>query len=446
MAKISYKDHLRHHATQQRPNYKNEKILLDCFPYKSELIAFLEKTLDAKESMPHRVNSRCQSVEQKSKIEPSVIPYLFPTRPYTAQEISLFLPNECVFSSINEDTFEPTKNWAKYIRALRGIWVRDSLNKDGNSIKYSPKDSGRNDFKVAMLDDLKANKPILLGISSLKTTDETWKAAATGISDISRSRHKRIERIVNQAIQAVPRPTHLLLPELSLPERWVDTVSTLLRNSNISLIAGLDYHVNNFNNSIYSEAVLVLADNRLGFQTHVEIRQPKTLPAPLEDFYLIRDFGKSWLYFDPPNFPKPIYIHNGFTFGVLICSELQNINYRKFFQGYVDCLMVLSWNQDLDTFASLVDSASLDVHAYIALVNNRMFGDSRVRVPAKASYLRDLCRLRGGRNEHIVVVEIDNKILRSFQSRSKRWPHESDPFKPVPEGFEIANYREEIPR
>ncbi len=34
------------------------------------------------------------------------------------------------------------------------------------------------------------------------------------------------------------------------------------------------------------------------------------------------------------------------------------------FQGEVDALMVLSWNQDLDTIAALIESAALDVHAY----------------------------------------------------------------------------------
>jgi hypothetical protein len=108
-------------------------------------------------------------------------------------------------------------------------------------------------------------------------------------------------------------------------------------------------------------------------------------------------------------------------------------------------MMVLSWNQDLETFSALVESASLDVHAYVALVNNRRFGDSRVRVPEKTNHKRDVCRLRGGENEHVVVVKIDAKKLREFQSRAKRWPSEDDPFKPVPEGFKINKIREEIP-
>lgn len=143
---------------------------------------------------------------------------------------------------------------------------------------------------------------------------------------------------------------------------------------------------------------------------------------------------------------KPVYNHGGFCFGVLVCSELQNIAHRQQFQGNVDCMMVLSWNQDLETFAALIESASLDVHAHIALVNNRRYGDSRVRSPAKKDYMRDACRLRGGQNEHVVIVELDIANLRAFQSREKRWPHEDDPYKPVPEGYAIAKFRKVTPK
>lgn len=125
----------------------------------------------------------------------------------------------------------------------------------------------------------------------------------------------------------------------------------------------------------------------------------------------------------------------------MLCSELQNSKARIDFQGEVDALMVLAWNKDLDTFSALVEASALDIHAYIILVNNRKYGDSRVRSPAKESFLRDLARLRGGKNDYCVTVEIDIENLRAFQSRAKRWVEETDPFKPVPEGFKISQRR-----
>ena len=88
------------------------------------------------------------------------------------------------------------------------------------------------------------------------------------VSGITELRGWSIWPLVNLAISARPRPTHLLLPELALPERWIDTVSGLLINAGISLIAGLDYRLIS-PNLIYSEAVLVLKDDRLGFPSTV---------------------------------------------------------------------------------------------------------------------------------------------------------------------------------
>ena len=124
---------------------------------------------------------------------------------------------------------------------------------------------------------------------------------------------------------------------------------------------------------------------------------------------------------------------------------MQNSKSRISFQGKVDSLSVLSWNQDLETFSTLIESAALDVHAYTILVNNRSYGDSRFLVPAKQSFNRDLARVRGGENDFVVAATVDIKELRAFQSRSTRWTQESDKFKPLPEGFKISKFRKLSP-
>jgi hypothetical protein len=439
-AKTAYKDHLRRDATRQRPSVVNETQLHGLYDFEDDLRDCLDESSIPNSSGVNRVNGRCSGRGKPGK-DVSLLPYLFPTRPYSTQEIPLFLPEQTIFG---EGVQNPAKAWAKYTRAMRGIWVWGNLlGFDVHPPTVSEIGNTNQEKRFAKL-GTKSKSQIKLGISSLLTNDDSYIAAAKGRSDISPQRYARIERIVNAAISAHPKPTHLLLPELSLPERWIDTVSGMLRDASISLIAGLDYQIGALD-SIHSEAVLVLLDDRLGFPASVQIRQPKCLPAAGEEQMLLKLFGRKWTD-GLINRQKPIYDHAGFHFGVLVCSELQNISYRKYFQGYVDCMMVLSWNQDLETFSALVESASLDVHAHIALVNNRKYGDSRVRVPAKAHHRRDLCRLRGGENEHVVVVELDIENLRAFQSRDKRWPCEDDPYKPVPEGFDLSGLRRTTPK
>lgn len=435
-SKIAYKDHLTRHATTQRKISPDENSLYGLYDYEKELKEFLVKSCQDGEGLSiTRVNSYCR-INNEINEELSLLPYLFPTRPYSAQEISLYLPSECIFGN-NEDS--SAFLWSIYVRAIRGIWVL------GSPVdRFHAQSAVGTGMYIANIGKNKERNSIHLGICSLLTTDGSYDSAASGKSDISRKRYKSIERIVNQAIDAYPRPTYLLLPELSLPKRWVNTVSAFLLDAGISLVAGLDYYKPT-EKTIYSEAVLILKDDRLGFPSSVQVRQPKSNPAPAEEEKLEKFFGLKWSE-KARESKKNIYNHSGFYFGVLVCSELQNINYRKKFQGLIDCLIVLSWNQDIETFSSLVESASLDVHAYIALVNNRAFGDSRVRTPSKKSYGRDICRLRGGENEHVVVANIDFGKLRAFQSRDKRWPSETDPFKPVPEGYSISLLRKRIPK
>ncbi|BBB65364.1 hypothetical protein UNDYM_1111 [Undibacterium sp. YM2] len=250
-------------------------------------------------------------------------------------------------------------------------------------------------------------------------------------------RYQQISTLVNLAIRSIPKPQYLLFPELSIPIKWIDSIASRLSAAGISMIAGTEYRHSNIN-TLHSEACLVLSDNRLGYKSPTRIWQPKLLPAVREEKDLVSKYGKTWKKFQNEETTKPVYVHNGFHFGVMICSELQNSKARVKFQGEVDALMVLSWNQDLETFSSLIEASALDVHAYTILVNNREFGDSRVRSPAKDSYARDIARLRGGENDFCVTVKLDIDKLRAFQSRATRWPESEDQFKPVPEGFRIS--------
>lgn len=284
-----------------------------------------------------------------------------------------------------------------------------------------------------------------MALTNIRTDEDDWARMACNKSELSRSRYQRISELVNATLKLSPKPDYVLFPELSVPLRWVNSIAERLSSAGISLIAGTEYrHIND--HQLLSEAVLVLSDNRLGYPASVKIWQPKLEPAVGEDEELHSTYGKSWAFsMLSAKQRKPVYIHHGVNFGVMICSELQNSKARVRFQGAVDALMVLSWNKDLDTFASLIESAALDVHAYTILVNNRKYGDSRVRSPAKESFMRDIARVKGGDNDFVVAATLNIDALRAFQSRATRWTKEGDKFKPLPEGFRLARNRKKLP-
>ncbi|OEF90784.1 hypothetical protein A1QY_03035 [Vibrio anguillarum] len=384
--------------------------------------------------------TRLSMVTKGQKINDSYLPYLFPTRPLSPAEISELAP-ECVglsSASGKLPIYGPAVTWAKYTQVLRGVWIKPTLlaaEQDANDNKSKQR-------KKYLRIGTDSKEKVVVALTNIRTEDTDWAATACNKPNLSRKRYQKISKLVNDALKLSPKPDYVIFPELSIPLRWLNSIASRLSAAGISLIAGTEYRHKD-GKKILSEVALVLADNRLGYPTFVKIWQPKLEPAVGEDKELTVKYGKEWDTSEKA--PKPIYIHNGFNFGVMVCSELQNSKARIRFQGAVDALMVLSWNRDLDTFSSLIESAALDVHAYTILVNNRKYGDSRVRSPAKESFLRDIARLRGGDNDFVVAATLDIGALRAFQSRAKRWPEEGDKFKPVPEGFRILGDRRKLP-
>ncbi len=369
-------------------------------------------------------------------------PYLLPTRPFDPREIAELDP-ECI--DLGKEAIgraRARRRWQRRVEAFRGVApmpdTQDAILSEQSNVPDSKP-------RIVTIGRSRNGSAPRLALASLRTDVACWNQAARGAPVRSKRRYRQVLRLVNNVIRSEPAATHLLLPELSLPNAWIESVADRLMRSRISLIAGAEYRGLK-KPRLLNEAVLVLTDDRLGYPASVMIRQRKVAPAPGEEEELLRVHGKQY----PEKARKPdlggiVYRHGGFDFAVMICSELQDIERRSRFRGEVDSLIVLSWCKDIETFAPLIESAALDVHAYIAFVNNREYGDSRVRSPAKKSHQRDLCRIRGGEDNYAVVVKLDVEELRRFQSRAKNWPRDDDPFKPVPQSFKIAKRRELTP-
>lgn len=392
-----------------------------------------------------RLSPRVPEIQKGAKTDrpgpfganPFYLPLLFPTRPLQACEIAEHLP-DCV--GLGKNHFEFTKAnelWKKMVHAFRGNWRKDSPG-------YSSPPQNCSKLPIAVLGSEKELAKPRIGIANFGVEVDWWNASCGSKPNLSRPRYKKLVTAVNSAIRANPQPHYFVLPELAIPQRWVKSTALRLLQSKISFISGVEYAILR-RNKVLNSAVICLVDDRLGFPASVIIWQHKTKPAPMEEKSLLHTFGKR--FYNLPVLPAhPVYIHNGFAFGLLICSELQDISFRQRFRGQIDNLFVISWNQDMGTFSPLVKSAALDIHSFVTLVNNRISGGSLVRSPAKKPWNRTLCNARGGLNDYTVVVELDPEGLRAFQSRAKNWPEPADPFKPIPQGFQIASFRKKTPR
>ncbi|HEY4313599.1 MAG TPA: RNA-directed DNA polymerase [Pirellulales bacterium] len=386
--------------------------------FASELPSDLPPSLDKQQK---GITKLLEEVDLK---DTPTMPILFPTRPLGPADISILIPNSA--ADINK-----LKN---ALNSVRGTFYTDSSS--------SPKAGSR----VVKIGHGSGKQPPRIAVTSLLTEWKSWHAAAGQEPDVSAERFERLYDLCTAILKAPKnaRPRYVLFPELSIPKQWMRTVAEGFLRSGISVIAGEEYthHGTGRRPRVDSAARLFLTDNRLGYPSWCALTQLKGKASHHERDELRQKFGIELRPSDANLAVKFVFNHFGFRFGLLICSELTDMQHRLRFRGKIDSLFVLSWNQDLESFSALVDASALDIHCFVALVNNRMFGDSRVRVPHINSWARDEVRVKGGLADYFVVAELDIHALRDFQSQVE--PPEK-PFKPFPEGFEISRSRRVIP-
>ncbi|EIK44764.1 hypothetical protein O59_002487 [Cellvibrio sp. BR] len=369
--------------------------------------------------LPEAVLSGCLHLVDWIRLK--VLPYglLFATRPYNLPE--LFILNKAAYEASGRQAMQAV------VLAVRGFKLGDaapSVDKHG----------------VLQIPDGKSLRRCGVAVSSWKTQIESWTASVMRMPDPDAERYGRLCRLLDGVIAQPQHSRYLVLPELALPAHWFIRIARKLQGRGISLITGIEYlHASKAR--VRNQVWAALSHDGLGFPSLMIYRQDKQRPALHEEQELQRLAG---LELRPDQAWKipPILQHGDLRFALLICSELTNISHRAALRGKVDALFVPEWNPDTETFNALVESAALDIHAYIVQCNDRQYGDSRIRAPFKESWQRDLLRVKGGITDYCVVGEIDVQALRQFQS-SYRSP--AKPFKPVPDGFEIDYGRKLLP-
>lgn len=358
------------------------------------------------------------------KCKASELPYglMFATRPFNLTE--LFLLHKAPY--IEKNSEELVEN----ILALRGFDIKGKI----------PKQRQRSGVLEINTHFNKSN--LNIAVASWKTDIRSWTASVTKSRDPDESRYHRLNRLLNSVMQSPININYLILPELSLPAHWFLSFAQKLHGRGIALITGVEY-LHRKNKKVTNQIWAALSHDGLGFSSILVFRQDKQKPALHEERELHRLAGiqlsaiRSW------NIP-PVIRHGNFQFSMLNCSELTNIAYRNALRGKVDALFVPEWNQDTESFNALVESAALDIHAYIIQCNDRQYGDSRIRAPYKDSWKRDIVRLKGGEHDYFVVGNIDVTALRKFQSSYRS---AAGPFKPMPDGFNnnMAHERKMLP-
>lgn len=293
---------------------------------------------------------------------------------------------------------------------------------------------------------------ISIALANWLTDDASYAAAVCDVADPSElQRFRRTMRLVNAIIASDVHPDYVVFPELSIPPQWFSSIALKLKKSHISLIAGVEYL--HEQGAVRNQVWCSLMTDVFGFPDAYVVRFEKVHPAIHEEEELRKRAGvKLTSYVEQGRREdNPLLVRHGSNkknlfFSTLICSDLLNVDYRQHLRGNVDLVFVPSWNQDVDLYASLVESTAFDLHAYIAVCNDRKYGDTRIRAPYRANYMRDVVKIKGGESDYFVVGKVDVDALRKFQSYRTSPTGDKALFKPVPIGYKISDERKILPQ
>ena len=298
------------------------------------------------------------------------------------------------------------------------ISTSGSDNSDGSRWTIDAGSKAFNKVKIAL-----ANTS--LHCSASGNPDEVFEGVLKKKIVRTRKRLSSVNRLVNGAIDG--RADILALPEAFLPLDWLLPIAKRCAQNDMALIAGIEHVL--LGNTVFNLTAVALPVRVHNVTTPIIFLRPKKHYAP-EEKKMIEGYGFRLFR----GLDSPLYCWNGFNFPVYCCYELASIEDRGIWKSYADAIFAVEWNRDINYFSNIVESWSRDLHCYIIQANISHYGDSRIVAP-KETVLRDIVRVKGGKNAVVLIDEIDIGALRDFQQKSHDLQKDDKAFKQTPPGF-----------
>lgn len=271
-----------------------------------------------------------------------------------------------------------------------------------------------------------------------------WKASQDTESPLHC--YDRLRRVIEGVLALEKHPQYLILPELGIRRKWFWEMSKKLASHNISLIAGIQHVFIGTTHAINRVmcSLVVSKGSKYVKSQSVVVSFDKLFPADVESELL----GKYRRELSPdPLLERGIVkvVHHSnqdvsLSFGLMICRDFTDMSLRSKMRGHVDLIIVPCWNKDIHTYSSLVEATANDLHSYVICVNDRTYGDTRIRVPAKESWDRDVIRIIGGEEDLVMVGCLQIGKLRREQTKMLLGLPSKE-FKPLPTGYENKGTR-----
>jgi len=282
---------------------------------------------------------------------------------------------------------------------------------------------------------IEALNTVNIGIGNIEISNNDIYQSLINKPTTSEYRKNRLFSIINQATRE-DVVDFLVLPEASVPCRWLNLLSEKSRKERMAFVFGLEHLVANGRafNLIANLIPVVIrdSDSDSSYVAVIPILRIKNYYSPSE----IEEIEGH--HHSVPVLEHSIYqlvTWKNVYFTTFNCFELTNILDRSLFRSQIDILFACEYNSDINYFSNLVESSARDLHCYIVQANSSFYGDSRITQPTKTE-VKDILKIKGGRNASVLIGKVDIKKLRKFQYLRWNLQLKDRSYKVTPPGFD----------
>lgn len=282
----------------------------------------------------------------------------------------------------------------------------------------------KNELKVAIVQTTLDNKVAWKNVDKEQPVKMDYAEAARVWSEIIHT----LDDYVN--IEDSRKPDIILLPELSVAERFESEIKKLANQTGCIIITGLDFKTKG--NNVENKALVAIPYN---WPHGLGRSRTKT-------FY----FGKHFPSLDETNFLKnccktfipcdQFYLLDAREYGrigLAICADFYDVERFALYKGRIQHLFILAYNKDVKSFNYLCEAISRLVYCNVVICNTGHYGGSLCFSLKEKEWTRYIYR-------HVGTNLFTSQIVRLpvhdfFEAQSKDDAAHNKGFKNQPPGY-----------
>ena len=232
----------------------------------------------------------------------------------------------------------------------------------------------------------------------------------------------------------VNKPNIVVLPELSVPRKYIRKLEKISIALNCITIAGVGYNINEDQKTIKNQAIMVVPNN---WDDDKQSNRAKS-------FYIGKSYfapkEKSLLEkagYRPVGNPNLYLVETGKlgTIGVAICYDFLDVQRLLLYQAEVHHYFILAYNRDINTFLNIAETVARTMFCNVIVSNTGHYGGSLAISPYFDPHKRTIYKSEGNRLFNCQIVEIPLYSLDQHHLGKPSDKHGTPIFKSLPPGF-----------